>query len=211
MTAPGTLYIVSAPSGAGKTSLINELIKRFSNQMPLRLSISHTTRDQRPGENQDVNYHFVSKDEFESMIAQNAFLEYAKVFDNYYGTSQKMVFDWLEEGFDVMLDIDWQGAKIIKEKVPEAVGIFILPPSLSELENRLKKRGRDDDAVIADRMFKAQSEISHYNEYDFVIINDSFDKSVLHLRSIILANSLRKEKQEQTCPNLLKELLAGKD
>lgn len=186
--AKGTLYIVSAPSGAGKSSLIDAILKRFNADDSLRLSVSHTTRAPRGEEVDHVSYHFVTKEEFEALIERNAFYEYAKVFDNYYGTSREIVEQWLEEGKDVFLDIDWQGARQIREQTPGAKGIFIIPPSLEELESRLRKRGTDAEEVIVKRMNKAISEISHYNEYDYVIINDDFEQSVLNLRSIILAN-----------------------
>lgn len=186
--AKGTLYIISAPSGAGKSSLIDAILKRFNADDSLRLSVSHTTRAPRGEEVNHVSYHFVTKEEFEALIERKAFYEYAKVFDNYYGTSREIVEQWLAEGKDVFLDIDWQGARQIREQTPGAKGIFIIPPSLEELENRLRKRGTDAEDVIVKRMNKAVSEISHYNEYDYVIINDDFEQSVLNLRSIILAN-----------------------
>ena len=186
--AKGTLYIISAPSGAGKSSLIDAILKRFNADDSLRLSVSHTTRAPRGEEVNHVSYHFVTKEEFEALIERKAFYEYAKVFDNYYGTSREIVEQWLDEGKDVFLDIDWQGARQIREQTPGAKGIFIIPPSLEELENRLRKRGTDAEDVIVKRMNKAVSEISHYNEYDYVIINDDFEQSVLNLRSIILAN-----------------------
>ncbi|MCK0514336.1 guanylate kinase [Anaerobiospirillum sp. NML120448] len=183
----GTLFIVSAPSGAGKSSLINALLKKFNLDDSLRLSISHTTRDPRPGEVDHESYHFVSVEEFESLIERNAFFEHAKVFDNYYGTSKEIVLDWINQGKDVLFDIDWQGARLIKEQVPEAIKIFILPPSLDALRQRLIKRGQDEMDVINKRMAQAMSEISHYDEYDYVIINDDFDESLITLRSIILS------------------------
>lgn len=183
----GTLFIVSAPSGAGKSSLINALLKKFNLDDSLRLSISHTTRAPRPGEVDHESYHFVSVEEFESLIERNAFFEHAKVFDNYYGTSKEIVLDWINQGKDVLFDIDWQGARLIKEQVPEAIKIFILPPSLDALRQRLIKRGQDEMDVINKRMAQAMSEISHYDEYDYVIINDDFDESLITLRSIILS------------------------
>lgn len=195
--AKGTLYIVSAPSGAGKSSLIDAILKRFNADDSLRLSVSHTTRAPRGEEVDHVSYHFVTKEEFEALIERKAFYEYAKVFDNYYGTSREIVEQWLDEGKDVFLDIDWQGARQISEQTPGAKGIFIIPPSLEELENRLRKRGTDAEEVIVKRMNKAVSEISHYNEYDYVIINDDFEQSVLSLRSIILANRSSTKNLEQ--------------
>ena len=192
----GTLFIVSAPSGAGKSSLIDALLKRFNLDDKLRLSVSHTTRAPRPGEVDHVAYHFVSHTEFEELIARNAFYEWAKVFDNYYGTSREIVEKWLDEGKDVLLDIDWQGARQIREQTPDAKGIFIVPPSLEELNRRLVTRATDAPEVIEKRMSKALSEISHYNEYDYVIVNDDFDESLLNMRSIILSNRQKTDKQE---------------
>ena len=191
----GTLFIVSAPSGAGKSSLIDALLKRFNLDDSLRLSISHTTRAMRPGETDHVSYHFVDKAEFEKLIERNAFYEYAKVFDNYYGTSREIVEQWLNEGKDVLLDIDWQGARQIREQTPGTKGIFIIPPALEELNRRLVSRGTDSKEVIEGRMNKAMNEISHYNEYDYVIVNDDFEESLLTMRSIILANRAKTQKQ----------------
>lgn len=185
--AQGTLFIVSAPSGAGKSSLINALLKKFNTDDSMRLSVSHTTRAPRPGEVDHVSYHFVTVEEFESLIERGAFFEHAKVFDNYYGTSKEIVMDWINQGKDVFFDIDWQGARIIKEQVPEAIKIFIMPPSLTALQQRLERRGQDAPEIIRKRMTKAMSEISHYDEYDYVIINDDFDESLINLRSIILS------------------------
>ena len=191
----GTLFIVSAPSGAGKSSLIDALLKRFNLDDSLRLSISHTTRAMSPGETDRVSYHFGDKAEFEKLIERNAFYEYAKVFDNYYGTSREIVEQWLNEGKDVLLDIDWQGARQIREQTPGTKGIFIIPPSLEELNRRLVSRGTDSKEVIEGRMNKAMNEISHYNEYDYVIVNDDFEESLLTMRSIILANRAKTQKQ----------------
>ena len=161
--AKGTLFIISAPSGAGKSSLINALLERFNLDDKLRLSISHTTREIRPGEINHVSYHFVSQEEFDALVARNAFYEYAKVFENSYGTSREIVEQWLNEGHDVLLDIDWQGARQIRKQAPNAQGIFIIPPSLEELERRLVSRGTDSAETIQKRMLKANNEISHAN------------------------------------------------
>lgn len=198
----GTLFIVSAPSGAGKSSLINALLTRFNLDDKLRLSVSHTTRAPRPGEEDHVSYHFVTTQEFEALIARNAFYEYAKVFDNYYGTSREIVESWLNEGKDVFLDIDWQGARQIRKITPEAKGIFIVSPSLEELNRRLVTRATDSKEVIEKRMSKAVNEISHYNEYDYVLVNDDFEETLLNLRSIVLANRNTKEKKEASIENL---------
>lgn len=192
----GTLFIVSAPSGAGKSSLIDALLKRFNLDDKLRLSVSHTTRAPRPGEIDHVSYHFITNEEFEKLIERNAFYEYAHVFDHYYGTSREIVEQWLNEGKDVLLDIDWQGARQIRRQTPDAKGIFIVPPSLEELNRRLVTRATDAPEVIEKRMSKAISEISHYNEYDYVIVNDDFDESLLNMRSIILSNRQKMDKQK---------------
>lgn len=192
----GTLFIVSAPSGAGKSSLIDALLKRFNLDDKLRLSVSHTTREPRPGEIDHVSYHFISNEEFEKLIKRDAFYEYAHVFDHYYGTSREIVEQWLNEGKDVLLDIDWQGARQIRKQTPNAKGIFIVPPSLEELNRRLVTRATDAPEVIEKRMSKAVNEISHYNEYDYVIVNDDFDESLLNMRSIILSNRQKTSKQE---------------
>lgn len=192
----GTLFIVSAPSGAGKSSLIDALLKRFNLDDKLRLSVSHTTRAPRPGEINHVSYHFITNEEFEKLIERNAFYEYAHVFDHYYGTSREIVEQWLNEGKDVLLDIDWQGARQIRLQTPDAKGIFIVPPSLEELNRRLVTRATDAPEVIEKRMSKAISEISHYNEYDYVIVNDDFDESLLNMRSIILSNRQKMDKQK---------------
>ena len=198
----GTLYIVSAPSGAGKSSLIDSILKRFNLDDSLRLSVSHTTRQPRPGEVDHVSYHFVTNEEFEALIARGAFYEYAHVFDHYYGTSKEIVEQWLNEGKDVLLDIDWQGARQIREQTPDAKGIFIIPPSLEELHRRLVSRATDAPEVIEKRMNKAVSEISHYDEYDYVIINDDFEESVLNMRSIILANRAKLDKKKEEISKL---------
>lgn len=189
----GNLFIISAPSGAGKSSLISALLERYNLDDKLRLSISHTTRAMRPGEIDHESYHFVSKDEFENLIARNAFYEYAKVFENYYGTSREIVEQWLNEGHDVLFDIDWQGARQIRKQTPQARGIFIVPPSIEELERRLRNRGTDSDEVINLRMKKATDEISHANEYEHIIINDNFEESLLSLRSVILSARIERD------------------
>lgn len=184
----GTLFIVSAPSGAGKSSLINALLARFNNNDDLRLSVSHTTRAPRPGEVDHVSYHFVSEKEFKQLIERNAFYEYAKVFDHYYGTSREIVEEWLNNGKDVLFDIDWQGARQLRTQNPQARSIFIVPPSIKELKKRLENRGQDSSEVIAGRMQKVISELSHYDEYDHIIINDDFEMALLQMRSIIIAS-----------------------
>jgi guanylate kinase len=203
----GNLYIISAPSGAGKSSLISALLKRV-NSHKMMVSVSHTTRSPRPGEQEGVHYYFVSHNEFENLIEQNAFLEYAKVFGgNYYGTSLFAIEENLAKGIDVFLDIDWQGAQQIRKKVPHVKSIFILPPSLNELENRLIGRGQDSAEVIADRMAKAISEISHYNEYDYVIVNDNFEQAQADLQAILRAERLTLAHQQRENQGLIDQLL----
>jgi len=201
----GTLYIISAPSGAGKTSLVRELLARSPD---LTLSVSHTTRPMRPGEENGVHYHFVAPELFQAMIAADAFLEYARVFDNFYGTSKAAALDRIKRGQDVILEIDWQGARQTRRLFPDAVAIFILPPSREVLEKRLRARGQDSETVIARRMQEARSDISHYKEYDYLLVNDDFRQAVADLQSIIRARSLRREVQEKTLHDLLNSLLS---
>jgi len=201
----GTLYIISAPSGAGKTSLVRELL---ASESGLRLSVSHTTRPMRPGEEQGVHYHFVDGEQFQAMIARGAFLEYARVFDNFYGTSKDAVIEQLQAGQDVILEIDWQGARQLHQLFPEAARIFILPPSREVLEQRLRARGQDSETIIARRMQEARTEISHYTEYDFLLVNDDFRQAVADLQAIIRARGLRRQRQEQALRELLASLLS---
>lgn len=203
----GNLYIISAPSGAGKSSLISALLAQ-DNDKKMMVSVSHTTRQPRPGEQEGVHYYFVSVEQFEDLIAQGAFLEYAKVFGgNYYGTSLPAIEENLAEGIDVFLDIDWQGAQQIRQKVPNVKSIFILPPSLTELERRLIGRGQDSEEVIADRMSKAISEISHYDEYDYVIVNDNFEQALADLNSILRTERLTLDYQQKQSALLIAQLL----
>lgn len=176
----GTLYIVSAPSGAGKTSLLHEVRKLTE----LTVAISHTTRDARPGESNGQHYHFVTKDEFSQMVKDDEFLEHAEVFGNFYGTSRQEVMKLLNQGNNVVLEIDWQGAQQVRKIFPDAVSIFVLPPTISDLESRLRARGQDNDEIIARRMDQAHSEISHYNEYDYLVINDHMDDAIQQLTYI---------------------------
>ena len=204
----GNLYILSAPSGAGKSSLISALLASDSSTQKM-VSVSHTTRAPRPGEVEGVHYYFVSKEEFESLIEQDLFLEYAKVFGgNYYGTSLPAIEENLAKGIDVFLDSDWQGAQQIRKKVSSVKSIFILPPSLPELEHRLIGRGQDSEEVIAERMSKAISEISHYDEYDYVIVNDDFEKALKDLQSILQSERLTKDYQQKQNAMLIQQLLA---
>ena len=201
----GTLYTVSAPSGAGKTSLVKALVEA-SDQ--LSVSVSHTTRDIRPGEKDGVNYHFVSHQQFETMLAEDAFLEYAEVFGNYYGTSRQWVEDTLNSGADVILEIDWQGAQQIHQLVPDALAIFILPPSLAALQERLTGRGQDDLAIIEARMNEAVNEMSHYLEADYLVINDNFDAALQDLITILRSSRLTLKQQQLRHRPLLDELLS---
>ncbi|MEZ5530680.1 MAG: guanylate kinase [Porticoccaceae bacterium] len=205
MPTRGTLYTVSAPSGAGKTSLVNALLQQCAG---LTVSISHTTRPMRPGEQDGVNYHFVDEATFRTMLERSAFLEHARVFNNYYGTSQHWVEQTLASGLDVILEIDWQGAEQIRQLVPGCVGIFILPPSLSILEQRLTGRGQDDPEVIRHRLAEAQQEMSHYVEADFLVINDCFDTALAELQAIIICHRLRREVQSRRNGDLLRDLLS---
>jgi guanylate kinase len=178
----GNLFIIAAPSGGGKTSLVNSLLRRDSR---LALSVSHTTRPARPAETADQHYHFVSKAEFEVMEKNGEFLEHARVFDHYYGTSRNAVDLQLDQGRDVILDIDWQGAKQVRLVFPGCCGIFIIPPSLETLRNRLTGRGQDSTDVIQRRMRDARSEISHWDEFDQLVVNDNFDTALEELLTII--------------------------
>ncbi|MEN8641986.1 guanylate kinase [Pseudomonas sichuanensis] len=200
----GTLYIVSAPSGAGKTSLVTELIKQDPH---VRVSVSHTTRAMRPGEAHGVNYHFVVHEEFKALIAQGDFLEHAEVFGNFYGTSRSALQETLDQGFDLILEIDWQGAQQVRKLMPEARSIFILPPSQQALRQRLDGRGQDSEEIIAGRMKEAVSEMEHYDEYEYVIINDDFDVALDDLKSVFRSNRLLLKKQQQRHETLLKQLV----
>ncbi len=203
MMTEGTLYIISAPSGAGKTSLVKHLIADMTDVV---VSVSHTTRPMRAGEKDGVDYHFVSVDDFKAMIAEQAFLEYAQVFDNFYGTARKTVEANLAAGQDVILEIDWQGAQQVRKMLP-CQSIFILPPSIEVLQQRLQNRGQDDDAVIARRMRDAVSEMQHYAEYDYLLVNDDFQQALAELKSIVMANRLTLAAQKQRLKKLLTGLL----
>ena len=205
----GTLFIVSSPSGAGKSSLLNALLQQHNDDGRMQLSISHTTRTMRPGEENGVHYHFVDKEEFQTQIARGAFFEWAEVFGNYYGTSRETIERCLDQGIDVFLDIDWQGARQIRAQLPEAKSIFILPPSLPILEQRLHGRGQDSQEVIANRMAKASAEMSHYDEYDYLIINDVFAESLQRIASIVTAERSRTAAQRLIHGALLDQLLAN--
>jgi len=197
------LFIISAPSGCGKTSLVKALI----NDVPeISVSVSHTTRKPRPGEVNGKNYHFVSKDVFDTMVKENAFVEYAKVFDNYYGSSRKSIQDEISNNKDVILEIDWQGAKQIKEN-EAALSIFILPPSKETLHSRLQNRDQDSQDIIDKRMAEAEAEMCHFYEFDFVIINDDFESALNDLKHIIYSSRLTTQEQSYRHNNLLKQLI----
>ncbi|WP_421868205.1 guanylate kinase [Motiliproteus sp.] len=202
--AKGSLYIISAPSGAGKTSLVKALLEQDS---LICVSVSNTTRAARPGEVDGKDYHFTELAEFDRMIAAGDFLEYAEVFTNKYGTSKRWVEQTLEEGRDVILEIDWQGAAQVRELMPEAVSVFILPPSRPELERRLNNRGQDSDEVIAQRMSEAVSEMSHYHEFDYLVVNDQFAQSLSELQAIFVARRQLLASQQLRHGEMIEQLL----
>ena len=203
--AIGTLYIVSAPSGAGKTSLIGELLKSVEG---LEVSVSHTTRGMRDGEVDGEHYHFVTPEEFELGILDSLFLEHADVFGNYYGTSRASIHDKLDAGIDIILEIDWQGAQQIRKLEPSVRSIFILPPSVQELENRLLKRNQDSDEVISRRVEQAKEDVTHFIEYDHVIVNDDFEIALENLCSVFRSQRTLCDKIQQRNPDFFKALLA---
>jgi guanylate kinase len=194
----GNLYILSAPSGAGKSSLLSALLtQEQGSQYPMQLSVSHTTRSPRPKELDGEHYHFVTHAEFEKLIAEEAFFEWAEVFGHYYGTSRPVIEQTLSQGVDVFLDIDWQGARQVKALLPETITIFIAPPSEQALLERLTGRQQDSAEVIADRMNKARDEISHYQEFDYIVVNDDFDTALSDLSTIIHSQRLVQRLQSQ--------------
>lgn len=205
-TPPGNLFIIAAPSGAGKSSLIKALLERHDDGS-MQVSVSSTTRQPRPGEVDGQHYHFLSKAEFEQRIAAGEFYEWAQVFDNYYGTSRRVIEESLQAGVDIFLDIDWQGAQQVREHHPETRSLFIIPPSLACLEQRLRQRGQDSDEVIATRMAKAQAEMSHFHEFDYLLVNDDFEQTLANLESIVLGQRQLMPAQQQRHAQVLKELL----
>lgn len=202
----GNLYVVSAPSGAGKTSLVKAVLESTPN---IQVSVSHTTRLPRPGEEDGLHYHFVSHADFENLIAEQAFLEYAKVFDHYYGTSVSAVRKRLTAGMDLILEIDWQGARQVHKVFPRACGVFILPPDLKTLRLRLTLRGQDAPEIVERRMREAVYEMEHFNEYNFLLINNDFDQTVKDFRSIIFGQRLSLQRQLAKHEDLIKSLLTS--
>ena len=200
----GTLFIVAAPSGAGKSSIVNACLARDPG---ISLSISFTSRPPRPGERHAEHYHFVDDAEFQRMIAAGDFFEYARVHGDWKGTARQSVEPQLAAGRDVLLEIDWQGARQVRAMVPEAVGVFILPPSRAALDERMRKRGQDSEAVIARRLAAAREEMSHYDEFDYVIVNEDFDTAVAEMCAVFSASRLRRQTQSQRHAGLIAALL----
>jgi guanylate kinase len=204
MADAGNLYIIAAPSGAGKTTLVSALIDALPK---ITVSISHTTRQKRPGEIDGVNYHFIAKKEFDEMIGHQDFFEYATIFDNYYGTSKKGVNETLKKGIDVILEIDWQGHQQIKKIFPHSISIFILPPSLEILHNRLIKRNQDAPEIIQKRLADARTTISHIHEFDYMVVNDDLVNALHDLKIIIEAGRLQEPRQSAKHKALINEFL----
>jgi len=204
----GKLYIISAPSGAGKTSLVKQLIAGLDQ---VTVSVSHTTRAMREGENEGKDYFFSTVDEFKQMVANKDFLEHAQVFDNFYGTAQKTVENSLDDGIDVILEIDWQGAQQVRKMLPDNVSIFILPPSIEVLQQRLENRGQDSQEIISRRMQDAVQEMSHCNEFNYLIVNDDFNLALEELRGIVVSYRLEKQRQLKKLAPLLEQLIARDD
>lgn len=204
MNTLGTLYIISAPSGAGKTSLVRELTSKLSF---VKVSVSHTTRAKRPAEVDGVDYNFINRDDFQEMINRGELLEFAEVFDNLYGTSEQWVRSTLQQGQDLVLEIDWQGAQQVRRLLPQAKSIFILPPSQASLRERLQKRGQDDEQTIEQRMQQAVTEMSHYVEYDYLIVNDDFEQALSELEAVFVSNRLQQLPQQKRHCQLLTQLL----
>lgn len=200
----GTLFIVAAPSGAGKSSIVNAVLARDPN---ICLSISFTSRQPRPGERHAEHYHFVSAQEFEAMVGAGDFFEHALVHGDWKGTARQSVEPQLASGKDVLLEIDWQGARQVREKVPDAVSVFILPPSRQALEQRMRNRGQDSEDVIAQRLAAAREEMSHYGEFDFVIVNEHFETAVDEMCAIFLASRVRRDQQVARHSRLITALL----
>lgn len=205
MSERGSLYVISAPSGTGKTTLVKTLVDSLSN---ITVSISHTTRLKRPAEIHGINYYFIAETEFKHMIQHDDFLEHANVFNSMYGTSRAWVESTLQRGIDVILEIDWQGAQQIQRLIPSCISIFILPPSLEALSQRLRQRNQDNEEIICKRLSDAQETISHVAEYDYVVLNDDFNLALNDLKTIILAGRLVQGRQIKRLAPLLTELEA---
>lgn len=204
MTGMGNLYVISAPSGAGKTTLVKALVESVAN---ITVSISHTTRPRRPAEIDNVNYHFVDEAEFQRMIEHGDFLEYATVFNAFYGTSRKWVEQTLLRGLDVILEIDWQGCQQIQILFPDCISIFILPPSVNDLANRLRTRNQDKPQIIAERLTDAKETVSHIYEFDYVIINDDFNHALNDLKIVIQAGRLTQKHQTAKFAKILAQFV----
>lgn len=200
----GRLFVLAAPSGAGKTSLVNALVEQ---EPALRFSVSHTTRPPRRGEENGVNYFFVSRAEFEKMVAAGEFLEHAEVFDNHYGTSRGAVNELLRQGTDVLLEIDWQGAAQVRRAMPDSRSIFILPPSRDELERRLRNRATDSEAVIRRRLRDSTSDMRHWAEFDYVIINDDFERALAEIRGVVHLRGEASRSDRAELPAIVERLL----
>ncbi|WP_180049910.1 guanylate kinase [Acinetobacter sp. YH12105] len=200
----GLLFVVSAASGTGKTSLVKALLERVNN---LHVSVSHTTRGQRPGELDGVHYHFSQKDDFLNLVNEGGFIEYAEVFGNYYGTAQATVKEQLAKGHDVLLEIDWQGAQQVRRLFPESQQIFILPPSQFDLRERLSNRGTDTVDVIEHRLSCAVEDMQQYSNFDYIIINDDFNKALHDLEAVIIANRLTLSQQANRHEKLIQQLI----
>ncbi len=207
MTASGTLFIVSAPSGAGKTSLVQALVSSMDD---ISVSVSHTTRAGRLGERDGLDYYFVDEGRFEAMVAQGDFLEHARVFGNLYGTARETVAKHLAQGRDIILEIDWQGADQVRSVMPAAVSIFILPPSHEELERRLRARNSDDPDAVRRRLGEAAAELSHYAEFEYLVVNDAFERALADLQAIVRACRLRLPVQQSHLAAELAALMAQK-
>ena len=199
----GNLYVIAAPSGTGKTTLVKAVTHSLSG---IIVSISHTTRPKRPAEINGVNYYFIDPSEFQTMIAHHDFLEHAKVFNHFYGTSRPWIESQMIAGSDVMLEIDWQGAQQIRKMIPSVQWIFIFPPSIEALEERLRKRGQDDEATIERRLAAAHIELGHAHEADFIVVNDSFEQALADLKHILAASRLQSGPSMARNPALLKRL-----
>lgn len=207
--APGGLYVVSAPSGGGKTSLTRASIDALARAgITAEISVSYTTRAPRPGEQEGLHYHFVGQEAFKAMMARAELLEHAEIYGEHYGTGRARTEALLAQGRDLILDIDWQGARQIKQQAPDAVTIFILPPSLTKLEQRLRARRQDAEDAIARRMGQARAEMAHYTEYDYVIVNQDFEQAMSELMAIFVARRLRRPVQEIRHKSLIHKLLA---